>query len=324
VKPLDLLAFGEVLWDIFRVDTKDGADDFRRTLGGAPANVAVQVARLGGRAAVVGAVGQDPFGDELAARLRREDVDVTYLVRRPERTGIAFILRTKAGQPRFLFYRQATADMAYAPSDLPRRLPEARFALVGSSTLVRPALANATWRFLERAQRGNASVIVDLNLRGHLWPKRAAARRAIASLLRVAHVVKASADDLAALEVGAEAKAIAWVRRRAPKAIVLVTRGAARASAYGAFGAVSIRVPKVRCVDATGAGDAFIAGVVRMLSARGRTPLAALGSDAIAAALQMGVAMGSRVVQGLGATGVDTRALRSDCRRLLGRFPSGL
>lgn len=313
--PLDLLAFGEVLWDIFQT----GPDQFRREIGGAPANVAVQIARLGGRAAVVGAVGRDVFGDDLAARLEGEGVDIRALARRAERTGIAFVLRSDDSQPRFLFYRHATADMALRTSDLPKTLPRAHFALVGSSSLVVPHLAEATWAFVRKAQRAGTRIVSDLNVRAHLWADRRRMRDAVASLVEPAHFVKASADDLAALEVGSEARALAWIRARtrAPGATILLTRGAETASAFGAFGRVDVRARASRCVDATGAGDAFLAGVLRIFSALSASERAAPAAAALTEALRLGNAMGARVVRKRGAVAADTRPLRTTCDRAI-------
>ena len=83
---MDVITFGEVLWDIFEV----GEDTYRRELGGAPANLAVGLARLGVSVAIVGAVGADGFGDALATRLAREGVDIGQLAQLPNRTGLAF------------------------------------------------------------------------------------------------------------------------------------------------------------------------------------------------------------------------------------------
>lgn len=319
----DLLAFGEVLWDIFQT----APDRFDRQIGGAPANVSVQLARLGGRAAVVGAVGRDAFGEALAGRLKNERVDLSLLARRAERTGVAFVLRTDDGQPRFLFYRNGTADMSFVKADLPKRLPPARFALVGSSTLVTPGLSSATWEFVARAKKNGTRIVSDLNVRAHLWGGDVdRMRAAVADLVAPAALIKASADDLAALRIGSERKAIEWVQERAPDATVLVTRGAKKASALGPFGAVHVAVAAAKCVDATGAGDGFLAGALRILAAsatsasRPHGPKPWPSASAARAAIEVGAAMGRRVVQGLGAVGADTRSLRKTAERALARL----
>src|SRR5260370_20114026 len=98
---LDVVTFGEILWDIY----ERPPHDFHRELGGAPANVATGLARLGLRAAVLGGVGNDRFGDALVAHLDDDGVDTRFVVRLPNRTGITFIARDARGEPSFLFYR---------------------------------------------------------------------------------------------------------------------------------------------------------------------------------------------------------------------------
>jgi fructokinase len=99
---LDVVCFGEILWDVFEARSRGRepiARVFRRELGGAPANVAVGLARLGVRSAVVGGVGRDRLGLALAARLRHEGVDPRFVLRYDARTGLAFVVRDARGEP---------------------------------------------------------------------------------------------------------------------------------------------------------------------------------------------------------------------------------
>src|SRR5437016_2342514 len=106
---LDVVCFGEILWDIYersgakkaalaasrsgapRAKSEPIAREFRRELGGAPANVATVLARLGVRSAMVGGIGLDRFGEALTRHLEEDGVDTRYLVRLPERTGLTFV-----------------------------------------------------------------------------------------------------------------------------------------------------------------------------------------------------------------------------------------
>src|SRR5947209_13205393 len=110
--PLDVLSVGEVLVDLIapEAETLEDAAHFLRAAGGAPGNVAVAVARLGGRSAFAGAVGNDPFGAFLRATLEENSVDVSALRVVPERTTVAFVARNRGGIPDFVFYRGADAS----------------------------------------------------------------------------------------------------------------------------------------------------------------------------------------------------------------------
>lgn len=301
---LDALAFGEILWDVFQVPgrARDAAT-FERRLGGAPANVATGLARLGVRAAVAGGVGQDSFGDALALHLANDGVDTRFVTRLPNRTGVTFVTRDARGEPRFLFYRHDSADMATTNAHVDawlRRGAEATWLLVGTSTLVVPRLARATWRLIERMSATGAHVHVDLNVRAHLWPSRAAMTRAIEALVARADLVKASDADLAAV---AGDRGERWLARHAPNAAWLVTYGAKGARAVGVHGEVRVPSRRVRCVDATGAGDAFIAGSLAALVAAGARPGTRAWRDAEVwtRALEVGHILGAKAVGRVGA-----------------------
>ncbi len=298
----DVVAFGEVLWDLFELP----GGVYRRELGGAPCNVAIVASRLGLRASIVGAVGKDALGDALAVALAKEGVEVSSLLRLPNRTGIAFVRRDDQGEPSFLFYRHETADMSVAPRHLRPRMARARFALLGTSTLVCEPLRAATERFVSLARQQGAHLVVDLNVRAHLWDHGPTMRRRIASLLRHAAVVKGSAVDARLLG------GVRWIEEHAPDAAIILTRGAESARAWGPFGEVERPALRARCVDATGAGDAFIAGVVAVLARRGAVPGSAAFADprVFSDALDVGHMLGKLAVSKIGAVaGLDRRAL---------------
>lgn len=309
MKRADVVAFGEILWDVYET----GIDTYRRVPGGAPANLAVALARLGVRSAIVGAVSRDVFGTELLARLGAAGVDVASVVRLPNRTGLAFVRRDARGEPYFLFYRHQTADMVLAPAHLRLGMVRATFAACGTSTLVREPLRSATARFVTLVRRAGAALVVDLNVRAHLWSSLRAMRSATAELVAHAALIQASEVDLEAL--GGER----FLQRHAPTATWVLTAGSETARAIGAHGAVAVPALAAKCVDATGAGDAFLAGVLAVLAARGARP----GSSAwrepavFSDALRVGHMLGRKVVSTVGASAglVRLEAARSILRK---------
>ncbi len=300
----DVVCFGEILWDVFESSPRGRepiARTFRRELGGAPANVATGLARLGAKAAVVGGVGRDRFGDALLQHLGSDGVDTRFVRRLPNRTGLTFVTRDARGEPAFLFYRHDSADLAIRAEHVTPSMGRARWALVGTSTLMTPALAAATVGFLEVAARGDAHLFVDLNVRAHVWPDRARMRDTIATLVAGASLIKASDADLR--EVAGARDGLRWLERHAPQATWLLTRGAGTASAIGEHGDVRIPAAKARCVDATGAGDAFIAGALATLVAAGAVPGTASWRDreVWTSAVRVGHMMGAKAISKPGA-----------------------
>jgi fructokinase len=302
---LDVICFGEILWDLFEIGSprrrEPIARAFRRELGGAPANVATGLARLGVRSGVVGGVGRDRFGDALVMHLRADGVAVRFVQRFPNRTGLAFVVRDARGEPDFVFYRHETADLALVADHVTPAMGRARWALVGTSTLMTPGLARATERFLDVAEAARANVFVDLNVRPHLWPDRASMQGPIANLVRRAALIKASDADLRAL--GERGSGRTWLERNAPRATWIITRGAGRASAIGPHGTVEVAALPGRCVDATGAGDAFIAGALATLIAARAIPRSAAWADPglWRLALRVGHIMGKKAISRPGA-----------------------
>jgi fructokinase len=319
---LDVVCFGEILWDIYEKNEKGArapsrrlgagvgarsapiAREFRRELGGAPANVATVLARLGVRSAMIGGVGLDRFGEALTQHLEADGVDTRYLVRLPERTGLTFVGRDALGEPTFLFYRHDTADVGLRTEHVTPEMGLAKWALVGTSTMMTPSLAAATERFLAVAEAGGANLVVDLNVREHLWASKAQMRDAVARLVRGASVVKASFDDLVAITGRRD---ILWLADHAPKAVWIVTQGAKGASAIGDHGFVAMPALRAKCIDSTGAGDAFVAGVIAVLLAAGASPGKPAWRDerVWARALDVGHQLGAKAVSAVGAvTGI--------------------
>ena len=118
----DVVCLGELLIDFVPTVTGTSLIDapaFKKAPGGAPANVAVGLARLGTSAAFMGKVGDDPFGHFLAQILAEAGVDVGPLrFSDAARTALAFVSLRADGEREFMFYRHPSADMLYTPEEV--------------------------------------------------------------------------------------------------------------------------------------------------------------------------------------------------------------
>jgi fructokinase len=117
-----IVSFGEMLIDF--VPTVSGvslaeAPGFLKAPGGAPANVAIAVSRLGGKSAFVGKLGDDEFGHMLAGILKENNVRADGInFDKGARTALAFVTLRADGEREFMFYRNPSADMLLTPEDL--------------------------------------------------------------------------------------------------------------------------------------------------------------------------------------------------------------
>lgn len=298
----DLIACGELLIDF--VSTQTGvtlaqAPAFVKAAGGAPANVAVGVARLGYRAGFMGQVGEDDFGHFLAETVAEAGVDVGGLrFSSAARTALAFVSLRADGERSFMFYRHPSADMLWRPEDVDAAYAaSARIFHYGSITLIGEPSRSATLAALAHARGGGALISYDPNLRIHLWPSAEAARAGMLDGLQYADLVKVSEEELCFLtgiEDLAAGAARLWHDRLR---LLVVTQGAAGCTYFTPreYG----RVPPfaVQPVDTTGAGDGFVAGLLAGLLDGGLTWERA----AVEAALRLGNAVGALTTTQRGA-----------------------
>lgn len=297
-----IVCFGEALVDLYATPLGapvEAATSFAPRLGGAPANVAIALGRMGIASRFVGAVGRDGHGARLVDGLRDAGVDVRCVARRAERTGITFVRVGGDGERAFLFYRSGGADFALEVDALragPDPLAGARWVLFGSSAFVAEPLAAAARWLLDEALARGVGVVADLNVRAHLWRDPAALRAAVEALLGAARVVKASDDDLAAMGVAQDIDAL--VRRARGDALCALTFGARGWSAGRGERRWRGEAVPAEAVDATGAGDAFVAGLLAGL--RGAEDLD--DPARVEAALGAASALGARAVTAMGAT----------------------
>lgn len=267
-----IVTLGEVVSDIYRgEEISDVELGLVARPGGAPANVAVAASRLGAEAVFVGGVGQDLFGDFILRALESEGVETAGVRRqkRPTRTSLAFVEISESGDREFTFYRSSpAADELLSPDDVTGDLISgASFVNFGSIPLIREPVRSATHRIAELAREQNVPVAFDVNLREHLWDSREAAREAVDPLLDLSTIVKLGDDELGPLLGTDDAEEAARMLLDRGVLLVLISKGP-----DGAFYATrdfSGDVPAFdvgEIVDATGAGDAFLAATLVHLS----------------------------------------------------------
>ncbi|CAA9519911.1 MAG: Fructokinase [uncultured Rubrobacteraceae bacterium] len=267
-----IVALGEVVSDIYRGEALSDVElGFVARPGGAPANVAVAASRLGSEAAFVGSVGDDLFGDFILRALESEGVETGGVSRQsaPTRTSLAFVEIGPDGDREFTFYRSSpAADELLSEEDVTEDLlAGASFVNFGSIPLIREPSRSATHRIARLARSRDVPVAFDVNLREHLWENREAAREAVDPLLDLSTIVKLGDDELEPLLGTADAEEAAGMLLDRGVLLVLVSKGPEGAFyATRGFGGEVPTFDIGEVVDATGAGDAFLAATLVHLS----------------------------------------------------------
>ncbi|EMX8898528.1 aminoimidazole riboside kinase [Enterobacter bugandensis] len=246
----------------------DGEGKLLQCPGGAPANVAVGIARLGGKSAFIGRVGDDPFGRFMAKTLADERVNVTHMRLDPaHRTSTVVVDLDDHGERSFTFMVRPSADLFLEPADLPT-FSAGEWLHVCSIALSAEPSRSATFQAMDAIRKAGGYVSFDPNIRPDLWPDENALRRCLEQALQSADVVKLSVEELAFLTGDADVReGLNMLMQRCPARLVLVTQGKEGVIAWHQGAVKHYPATPVQCVDTTGAGDAFVAGLLYGLAA---------------------------------------------------------
>ncbi|MGX4584497.1 PfkB family carbohydrate kinase [Paenibacillus chitinolyticus] len=278
--PSKIVAMGEALIDMVSQQAGMGLEDapgFDKAPGGAPANVSAAVARLGGKAAFLGMVGDDPFGYFIRNTLENIGVDVSGLLHTGEaKTALAFVSLQADGERDFLFYRQPCADMLLTLAELDEtKVKEAAIFHFGSISLASEPIRSALMHALKLAAETQTMISFDLNWRPSLWMNPEQAMDEIGAVLPYVDIVKVNEEEMALFTGESEPKAAAkWFHAKGVS-LVAVTLGSR--GCYYSFNSKEASVTggcpgyAVLPVDTTGAGDAFVGGLLVRLTELGGT-----------------------------------------------------
>lgn len=263
-----ILCYGELLIDMIATNTGDlkQAQGFLKKFGGAPANTAIGLAKLGLPVGFIGKVGDDPFGKFLKQTLDTYNVDTSSLIlSKRDKTTLAFVALTEDGQRDFTFYIGAHETISVSEVTLPENTAIFHF---GSLTQTNSTTHSTTDKLMQQARKQGSILSYDPNIRESLWGNLRHARDIILSTAKYVDVLKVNETE--ALLLSGEntiEKAIQTLYTPNLDAL-LITLGK-----DGCFYKTRHLEGKsnsydVKPVDTTGAGDAFNAGFIEALFRR--------------------------------------------------------
>jgi fructokinase len=307
----DVLCFGDLLIDF--VPTTSGVSladlpSFKPGAGGAAANVAVGLVRLGVSSAFMGKVGDEAFGHLLADILQREGVDVTPIrFDKRARTALAFVTLTAEGERDFLFYRHPSADMLFTREEVDMAsIDAAKIFHFDSISLAAPQSRATALFAADEAARAGKLISYDLNLRLPLWENEAEARGGLSEGLRRAAIVKLSDSELAFMTGGVSPEDFRSQLWHDDLKLAVLSLGEWGCIAITERSEIVVPSISVKAVDTTGAGDGFVAG---LLSGIANNP-EVLDDDRALTEL-------CRFANAVGAITTTARGAIPSCRRLV-------
>lgn len=271
-----VLCLGEVLFDLLADQAGqplEQVESWTPYPGGALANVACALAKLGTPAAFIGCIGSDPPGTELVDLLAETGVNLQGVQRHPTApTREIYVVRSQTGEREFAGFKDhdttAFADTHLQADQLPQNLFDAAdFLVLGTLELPYADTRAAIEQALDLAEQHYLKVVMDINWRPVFWPEPDAAPDQIRALLPRVDFLKLSEEEGEWLFDTADPGKIA--RQLEDIEAVLVTQGS-QGCAYCIEGNEG-HVPAfdVEVEDTTGAGDAFVAGMIHQLTKQG-------------------------------------------------------
>ncbi|MDX2231381.1 MAG: carbohydrate kinase [Leptolyngbyaceae cyanobacterium bins.349] len=311
--PPRVLCLGEILFDFLSDQPGvpyDQVTAWTPYPGGAPANVATALTKLGTPSGFIGCVGQDGSGDQLVHFLDEIGVNTDGIQRHPQApTRGVYVVRSAAGDRAFAGFgtydTTEFADTHLNAAHLPVKLFEtAEFLVLGSLEMAYPASREATLHALSLADQYFTKVFLDVNWRPVFWPNPDAAPAVIRQLIKHTDFLKLSDEEAEWLFDTSDPGVIA--HRLETVEAVLVTAGE-KGCAYcineyeGKLPAFAMPV-----VDTTGAGDSFSAGFLHQLCQQGLSSLTV--PEYVAAIVRYASAVGALTITQAGAIAAQPTA----------------
>jgi fructokinase len=257
-----VISLGEAFVDYISTDSSN--TNYQQHLGGATVNLTVRTSRLDLPTFYLCKLGTDPTSQFVEQEFKKEGVNLDYSVRADTKSicGV-YVHLTKSGERVFHSYINLTPDEVLTEDELNKEVfNKARIFYFGSGTLFQPNARKTTEKALKLAKEKDNLIAFDANLRLKRWESETHCRQTALSFLKHAHIVKLAEEELnflmeaQTLEDGLE-KLAEW---NIP--YLFITMGDRGACGVMNGQTVFVPAPKVHAIDTTGAGDAFMSGLL--------------------------------------------------------------
>ncbi len=242
------------------------AELFTKKPGGAPANVACAIAKLGGKSKFIGCVGSDPFGSFLLDVLEKNGVDTALAQRSKTFTTLAYVSIAEDGERDFVFSRGADKKLKYDTSV--KKSFKGNMVHFGAATaLLGGGLEEAYSRYLFDALTQKAFISFDPNFRGDLWKheEKTFVKKCV-HFIEKAHLCKFSLEEAELLSGEKGLEKVCAVLHEIGTRIITITLGKEGTLISTPTFKKRVASIAVKPVDTTGAGDAFIGCLLYQIS----------------------------------------------------------
>jgi len=267
---VEAYCIGELLVDIIPVkpgSLHEGAT-YEIHFGGAPANTCIGISRLGHKAGMIGAVGDDPFGDFLINTLKENGVNTKFVVKKRARTSLAFVILYENGERDFFFYRlpwTTTADSMLSIEDIDLdEVAKAKVLHVSGFATSYPPSSETIMKAMREMYKRGLVVSYDPTYRRDIWLSEDKAFEVYLESLKYTTFLTMSIDELYTFHKTTNYRDLAKKLLEEYQNLEIVAIRLGARGAYVRTREEEEEIPgfKIKVVDTTGAGDAWTAGFI--------------------------------------------------------------
>lgn len=261
-----IFTLGEMLIDFVSLNASNQV--YLKCPGGAPANVACGISRLGGVSGFIGGFGDDMFGQDLKQTLDCFNVDTSHIeFIQDYRTQLVYVSNDERGERYFSFYINEPADTKLSPEMITEnKLDGCDILHIGSISMIREPVKSATIKAVEIMKSKKGLVSFDPNIRPSLWSSEDVMIETIISMLPDVDILKVSEEELESITKIKDIKEAVSSLAQYNIPLIIVSLGEKGSMAFIKDQDVHVPAISITAVDTTGAGDAFIAGILYQLS----------------------------------------------------------
>lgn len=267
-RKLDLIAVGRIAIDFNPLDyfkPLSESKEYRKYLGGSPANVAVGLARLGKKVGFIGKVSDDQFGDYVTKFFADEGIDVSHVTRAKngEKLGLTFTEILSPTESSILMYRDGIADLMLSPDDVDEEyVGSAKALLISGTALAQSPSREACLKAMQLAEKNNTRIIFDIDYRPYNWKSKDEIAVYYTAVAEHADIIMGSREEydltqaIFAPQMNDEETAGYWFSKRAK--IVIIKHGKKGSTAHTFDGQkYNIKPFPVTAFKSFGGGDGY-------------------------------------------------------------------
>ena len=259
-KEIDVFTIGELLVDMISNDYDDNFDcnQYTKHFGGSPANIAMNIKRLGGNAAISSSVGNDGLGDFLINHLKNNNIDTSYINKVNNSTSMVLVSKSKS-TPVPIFYRGADYNIDY-DDNIDYALKNCKIVHFSCWPISQESSRQTIEKVIDKARKNNILIGFDPNYHEMIWEKNHDGLEYIKNLVSKVDIIKPSEVDAERIfgPDTPENQVKKFIDLGAK--LVIMTLGKDGAIVTNGVETLKFKTLATEIVDTTGAGDAFWSG----------------------------------------------------------------